>query len=67
MPPLYSMKPSFRNLFIKKLMRDRVVPTISAKVSWLMLAITGSGLLSFPKWASKRSTRANRFSLELNN
>lgn len=32
-PPLYSMNPSFRNLFMKKLTRDRVVPTISASVS----------------------------------
>ena len=31
--PLYSMKPSFLNLFMKKLTRDRVVPTISARVS----------------------------------
>jgi hypothetical protein len=32
-PPLYSMKPSRRNLFMKKLTRERVVPTISASVS----------------------------------
>ena len=32
-PPLYSMKPSFRNLFMKKFTRERVVPTISASVS----------------------------------
>jgi len=32
-PPLYSMKPSFRNLFMKKFTRDRVVATISANVS----------------------------------
>jgi len=32
-PPLYSMKPSFRNLFMKKFTRERVVPTISANVS----------------------------------
>jgi len=32
-PPLYSMYPSFRNLFMKKLTRDRVAPTISASVS----------------------------------
>ncbi len=31
--PLYSMKPSLRNLFMKKLTRGRVVPTISANVS----------------------------------
>jgi len=27
-PPLYSMKPSLRNLFMTKLTRDRVVPII---------------------------------------
>src|SRR5687767_395988 len=32
-PPLYSMKPSFRNLFMKKFTRERVVPIISASVS----------------------------------
>jgi len=32
-PPLYSMKPSFLNLFMKKFTRERVVPTISANVS----------------------------------
>jgi hypothetical protein len=32
-PPLYLMKPSFLNLFMKKLTRERVVPTISASVS----------------------------------
>jgi len=32
-PPLYSMNPSVRNLFMKKLTRDRVVPIISASVS----------------------------------
>ena len=31
--PLYLMNPSFRNLFMKTLTRDRVVPTISASVS----------------------------------
>ena len=33
-PPLYLIKPSLRNLFMKKLTRLRVVPTISANVSW---------------------------------
>ena len=28
------MKPSFRNLFMKKFTRERVVPIISASVSW---------------------------------
>ena len=37
------MKPSFRNLFMKKFTREQVVPIISASVSWLILAITGSG------------------------
>jgi hypothetical protein len=32
-PPLYSMKPSFRNLFMKPLTRERVLPIISASVS----------------------------------
>jgi hypothetical protein len=30
---IYSKKPSFRNLFRKKLTRERVVPIISANVS----------------------------------
>ena len=30
-PPLYSMNPSFRNLFMKKFTRDRVVPTPDLK------------------------------------
>ena len=32
-PPLYSMKPSFLNLFMNELIRGRVVPTSSARVS----------------------------------
>ena len=31
--PLYSMNPNLRNLFMKKLTRDRVVPIISASIS----------------------------------
>src|SRR5271170_690455 len=31
--PLYVMKPSFLNLFMNKLTRDRVVPMISASIS----------------------------------
>src|SRR6185312_14745514 len=50
------MKPSFLNLFMKKLTLDLVVPIISARVSWLTLAITGSGLPSLPKFAINRST-----------
>ena len=47
MPPLYSIKPSLLNLFIKKLTRERVVPIISASVSWLILGITCSGEASW--------------------
>ena len=32
-PPLYSMSPSLRNLFMNELTRERVVPTIFASVS----------------------------------
>src|SRR5208282_1615414 len=40
---------------MKKLTRDRVVPIISASVSWLIFAMIGSGRLSLPKFArSKR-------------
>ena len=45
------MKPSLRNLFMKKLTRDRVVPIISAKACWLTLGITASGL---PSWVEGR-------------
>jgi hypothetical protein len=38
------MKPNLRNLFMKKLTRERVVPILSAIVSWRSFAITGSGL-----------------------
>src|ERR1700674_5958431 len=38
--PLYWMKPSFLNLFMKKLTRDRVVPIISASISCDTLGIT---------------------------
>ena len=34
--------------------------------NFLTFGTTGSGLPSFPKWASNSSTRASRFSLELN-
>ena len=50
MPPLYSTKPNFLNLFRKKLTRDRVVPTMSASVSCLIFGIVGStARRSFPK------------------
>jgi hypothetical protein len=53
-------------LFMKKLTRERVVPIISASVSWLTFAMIGSGRPSLPKFASSRRVRARRFSLELN-
>jgi len=37
------MKPNFLNRFMKKLTRGRVVPTLSAKLSWLIVAIRVSG------------------------
>src|SRR5512138_4000583 len=64
-PPLYSMSPSFRNLFMKKFTRERVVPTISASVSCDSFGNTRGGAVSSPYRASSRSVRASRFSLEL--
>ena len=49
----------------KKLTRDRVVPIISANISWLILGSTVSGLLSLPNCASNNRILASRFSLEL--
>ena len=46
---------------MKKLTRDRVVPIISASVSWLIFAMIGSGLPSLPKFARRRRSRARRF------
>lgn len=42
-PPLYLMKPSFLNLFMKKLTRERVVPTISVSISCRILGSTPRG------------------------
>jgi len=55
------MKPSLRNLFMKWLTRDRVVPIISVNISWLILVRMGSGRPSFPKFASSSKRRASRF------
>jgi hypothetical protein len=63
--PLYSMKPRFLNLFTKILTRGRVVPMISASVSWLIRVVIGCGPPSLPIFASRRRARASRFSLEL--
>ena len=66
-PPSYSMKPSLRNLFMKKLIRERVVPTLAAKISLLMVGIIAPIFPSLPKLARSRRSRARRRSLELNN
>jgi hypothetical protein len=60
------MKPNSRNLFMKWLTRDLVVPIISASVSWLIFAMTVSRLPSLPKFANSSKAHARRFSLELN-
>jgi hypothetical protein len=39
---------------MKKLTRDRVVPIISASISWLIVASIGSGFPSLPKFANSR-------------
>jgi hypothetical protein len=46
--------------------REYIVPIMSASVSWLTLAITGSCFPSLPKFANNRRACASRFSLELN-
>jgi hypothetical protein len=43
-PPLYSMSPSLRNLFMKKFTRERVAPIISASVSWEIFGNVRVGL-----------------------
>jgi len=47
-PPLYLMKPNFLNLFMKKLTRERVVPTICASVSCETLGSSPCGWSSLP-------------------
>jgi hypothetical protein len=64
-PPLYSMNPSLRNVFMKKFTRDRVVPTISASVSCDSLGSSCCVMPSLPYYARSSSGRASRFSLEL--
>jgi hypothetical protein len=46
---------------------ERVVPIISASVSRPNFPTIGSRLPSLPKFARRRSSRARRYSLELNN
>ena len=50
MRPLYSIKPSLRNRFMKKLTRERVVPIISARVScgsWECIVLRFARLAKF--------------------
>src|SRR5258706_11490629 len=47
------MSPSLRNLFMKKLTRDRVVPIISANVSWLISNKIGAIALDGQLWANR--------------
>src|SRR5690348_1383926 len=56
------MKPSLRNLFMKKLTRDRVAPIISASVSWLILTPMGCELASLPKFRCSFLNRRRRLS-----
>src|ERR1700730_12263418 len=60
------MNPSRWNFFMKKLTRDRVVPTISTNVSCEIFGTALTGLSCLPHRASRQSVRASRFSLELN-
>ena len=46
---LYWMKPSLRNRFMKKLTLERVVPTISASVSWLIFGNHQFGFAFLPE------------------
>lgn len=46
--PLYSIKPSFLNLFMKKFTRERVVPTIFESVSWETFGSRRFGCSCFP-------------------
>ena len=64
-PPLYSINPSLRNLFMKKFTRERVVPTISASVSCESFGSSRGVVSSVPYRARSSKVRARRFSLEL--
>src|ERR1700677_870991 len=63
--PLYSMKPSLRKRFIKRLTRERVVPIISARVSCVISGRSVCGSAGLSNSAISNRTRARRFSLEL--
>jgi hypothetical protein len=49
---------------MKKLTRERVVPILSARPSWLILAITAAGFPSFPRFGQQQQLQiasARRF------
>ena len=51
--PLYSMKPNFLNLFMKRLTRARRADDFGQRL-WLIGLVIGSGPPSWPKFASRR-------------
>src|ERR1700691_1769783 len=63
--PLYSMKPSLRKRFIKRLTRERGVPIISARFSCVIAGRSVCGSDDLPNSTISNKTRAKRFSLEL--
>jgi hypothetical protein len=52
------MNPLFLNPFMKKLTRERVVPTISARVCWLTFSTADFDLDCLPARASSKRIRA---------
>jgi hypothetical protein len=50
-------EPQLAEFVHEKLTRERVVPIISAGLSWLILAITAAGFPSFPRSASSHHGR----------
>lgn len=62
-----SDEPVLRKRFMKKLTRDRVVPIMSAKVSWVIFAINVSDSSGLLKTAMSGKILAKPRSLELNN
>jgi hypothetical protein len=58
-------QPRFLHLFMKKLTRERVVPTISAGAFSLIVGISTSGFSSFPKCASSNIHLRRSFTCQL--
>jgi hypothetical protein len=53
---VYLIKPSLRNLFMKKLTLERVVPIVFVRVSWLIRAITVSGVPLSRSWPAAEAS-----------